>query len=144
MDQITKPTPAAADKAAFMSISTFPVVLTYNFTDPATVIRFKCKMALDSDDKEARQAFYMQPDGDIAAGQHAYYVDMLSRIIVARPEGLPGFDDLLSGDPGSVKRSQIAEAIRTYFRTGEPILQKVAADAIEMYNKISQPVEFFR
>jgi hypothetical protein len=136
-------TPGAA-RAAFVSLANVPVKLTYRFDGMPAVIEFKCKMALDQDDKEARQAFYAKPDGDQAAGLHRYYVDFLSRIVTSRPNGLPGFDELLPADAGAVKKSDIANAIKAYFETGEPILKKIAEDAVEMYNRISAPAEFFR
>jgi hypothetical protein len=129
-------------KAGFVGITNVLVSLTYTFMQPPIEIGFNCKMAMDQDDKAARQAFYSQPDGDIEAGQFRYNVDMLSRIVVARPVGLPGFK--LDGDPGSIKKSDIAAAIQEYFSSGEPMLQKVAADAIERYSLITQPAEFFR
>lgn len=133
-----------AARAAFVGITTAIVRLTYKFTETPTVIVFNCKMALDQDDKEARQAFYALPDGDQATGQHRYYVDFLSRIVTRRPEGLPGFDELLPELDGGVKRSDIANAVKAYFETGEPILKKIAADAVDQYNRITQPEEFFR
>lgn len=140
-------TPGAA-RAAFVGITTAIVRLTYKFTETPTVIVFNCKMALDQDDKEARQAFYALPDGDQAAGQHRYYVDFLSRIVTRRPEGLPGFDELLPGSgPGTaagVTMADVSNAIKAYFETGEPILKKIAADAVDQYNRITQPEEFFR
>lgn len=128
-------------KAAFVGISQFPVSLTYLFTDPPTLIAFGCKMAMSDDDKAARQAFYSQSQGDIDAGSFAYHVDMLSRIVES-VEGLPGFNDLF--DTPEIERPTMAEAIKAYFSTGEPLLRKIAADAIDRYNVVSQPAEFFR
>ena len=128
-------------KAAFLAIGNFLVTITYLFTDPETVIKLRCKMVMTADDKAARQAFYAQPDGDRDAGLYAYQVDMLGRILSDWPEGLPGFE-VYTGEPFTPAAGRAA--INEYFATGEPILRKIANDAIERYTVISQPAELFR
>ncbi len=130
-----KQTEAAAARAAFAAIGSYPVRLTYIFTDPPTSILLTCKMLLNADDINARQAFYALPQGDMEAGQFDYEVDLLSRI-VTRVDGLPGFEDPATGTLG--------EALKEYFRPGGEMLKKIATDAIQMYNKMTQPQEFFR
>lgn len=128
-------------KKALTEIGRVVVSLTYHLTGEPLAIVFHCKLALDADDKAARQAFYAQPDGDVEAGAFAYHVDMLARIVQA-VDGLPGFGDVL--DRNVSAPNPIADAIREYFGTAEPILQKIAADAVELYNRNTQPAEFFR
>lgn len=122
-------------KQNFVSRREFDVTLTYGFLDAPIV--FPCKLMLDNDDKAARQAFFAQPDGDQERGSHMYNVDMMSRIIVGIPKGLPGFvaPESLSRLPG---------AIKSYFETGEPILIKIAAEFNDVYVKQTSPPEFFR
>lgn len=134
-----------ATKNDLTSIGFFLVELTYSHLPTPIAIKLKCKIALDEDDKAARQAFYSQADGDIEKGKFAYHVDMLSRIVMEKPEGLPGFDDLMP-DVREEGREYptLAAAIIDYFSTGEPILRKIAGDALDRYNSVSQPDEFFR
>jgi hypothetical protein len=134
MEQATKPAKATQ---SFFDMDNIPVRLTYGFTDPATVITFYCKLALADDDRDARQKFYAQPDAEQAAGLHAYYVDLLARITVRQPEGLPGFDF-----PAG---TEVAAAIREFFAdAGNAMKRKIVADAVEQYNRITVPAEFFR
>lgn len=128
-------------KADFVSIDTIPIILTYEFGDSPTVIKFKCNIAYTADDRAARQAYYALPDGDKDKGAFRFNVDMLSRIVSEIPEGLPGFTRQGATDQPLLT---LADAIKAYFGTGEPILQKIAADAIDRYNVLSQPAEFFR
>ncbi len=121
-------------KADFLAgLQNLQVELTYEF-GPAII--FPCKVAMNSDDIEARQAFYKQPEGDQETGRFNYHVDMLARIVVDGPEGLPGFP--VTG------LTDLPAAIREYFGSGEDILRKIANDAIERYNVLTQPKEFFR
>lgn len=132
-------------KAAFVGIGSYPVRLTYLFTEPKTSILFKCKMLLEADDVAARQAYYALPEGDMPAAQFAYEVDMLCRI-VTDVEGLPGFefDGQRESVDGDKRRPQtLADALKEYFETGEPLLRKIASEAVTMYNKVTQPQEFF-
>lgn len=131
-------------RADLLAITTIPVGLTYNFTTPPIAILFQCKMALSADDVAARQAFYSKPDGDIAAGQYAYQVDMLGRIVTG-VKGLPGFE--YPGGPRAANAGPaptLAEALAEYFATDEPILKKIAGDFMDQYSRITQPAEFFR
>lgn len=133
-------------KADFVSIDTIPIILTYEFGDSPTVIKFKCNIAYTADDRAARQAYYALPDGDKDKGAFRFNVDMLSRIVSEIPEGLPGFEvrGSATATPEAGQAASISAAIKEYFGTGEPILQKIAADAIDRYNVLSQPAEFFR
>lgn len=142
MEQTNKPDA----KAAFVSIGSYPVRLTYLFTDPATVIEFTCKMAMSADDIAARQAFYALPAGDMEKGEFDYNVDMLTRI-ATDVVGLPGFDWNSEHEvvEGNTRRPRtLAEALKEYFASGEPILRKIAKDAVAQYNRIAEPQEFFR
>jgi len=134
----------AKEQNAFFGMTKIPVRLTYQFTDPATVITFYCKMALADDDKAARQSFYSQPDADQARGLHAYYVDLLVRVTVAKPDGLPGFDEFLQNYADKELPSELKKAMQEFFADASSMKVKVVADAIEQYNRITQPVEFFR
>lgn len=132
-------------KAAFVSIGSYPVSLTYLFTTPPTEILFTCKMIMSADDLAARQAFYAKPTGDQEAGEFEHNVDMISRVATS-VTGLPGFEFITgvpSADPDAVLPS-FAEQLKAYFSTGEPILKKIAHDAVAQYNRIAEPVEFFR
>lgn len=131
----------------FFSLDKIPVSLTYLFTDPPTQITFFCKIALSADDEKARQAFYSQPSGEQEKGLHAYYVDLLARVTAAAPEGLPGFDEVRGGravEPGTDNLDAIRDALRAFLAEPTDLKRKVVADAIELYNRIAQPVEFFR
>lgn len=127
----------AAKPGDFFTLAEIPLTLTYKFTNPETVILFPCKMALSDDDKEARQAFYAQSTKDQAAGQHKYYVELLGRILTGPPT-IPGvkFDDPIGGG----WRAQV----RTFFNDRSPMKEKVLNDAIDLYNRIAFPAEFFR
>lgn len=129
-------------KAAFVSIGSYPVGLTYSFTNPPTSILFTCKMIMTADDVAARQAFYAKPTGDQEAGEFEYLVDMLCRI-TEKVDGLPGFEMIVTAADGE-KLLPFSEQLKAYFSSGQPILRKIAKDAVEMYNRISQPEEFFR
>jgi hypothetical protein len=157
----------------FFEMDRITVPLTYLFTEPPTAIRFFCKLALSNDDAAARQAFYSKPDADQQAGQHAYNVDFLARITVKAPEGLPGFDDFVREtiareanaapaeatpegeapkpklDPativtGNLSDARIRELLAAFLADDNPMKRKVAADAIQLYNRYTQPPEFFR
>jgi hypothetical protein len=150
----------------FFEMDRITVPLTYLFTEPPTAIRFFCKLALSNDDAAARQAFYSKPDADQQAGQHAYNVDFLARITVKAPEGLPGFDDYVRNtiageanaepgesrpevDPasiviGNINDGRIRELLSAFLGDDNPMKRKVAADAIQLYNRYTQPPEFFR
>lgn len=135
-----------ADSTDFFALSTINVVLTYVFTEPPTAITFPTAVLLDADAIEARQAFYAKPDGDRVAGAHAYNVDMLARMIVARPVGLPGFDEFLKerGFDGPGPIDAIRDALREFLAEPSPMKRKVAVEAVERYSMIVQPNEFFR
>lgn len=129
-------TPPAADP--FLSLTKIPVVLTYHATTPPTVIEFPCKLALNDDDVAARQAFYAQPDGDRKAGLYAYQCDFLCRVLNGSPK-LPGFEDFQPNETSPVKR------LAAYLKENKTqMLEIVVDDAIEMYNRICRPAEFFR
>lgn len=134
----------------FFDMDRIPVQLTYLFTTPATVITFFCKMALADDDRDARQKFYSQSEAEQAAGLHAYYVDLLSRITAAKPDGLPGFDAFLTEgitktDPPTPITLALTKArLGEFLSEPSDMKKKVVADAIELYNRVAQPVEFFR
>lgn len=129
-------------KADFVAINSIPVILTYQFGETPTIINFKCKIAYTADDRAARQAFFGLPDGDRSKGEFRFNVEMLSRIVTEVPDGLPGF--IVPTSTELKPREALRAAINSYFETGEPILQKIAGDAIDRYNILSQPAEFFR
>lgn len=144
----------AAAKAALTSITFFPVRLHYAGLTPPVKIEMKCKLALNEDDRAARQEFYSKPQGEIDKGYFAYCVAFLGRILVGPPTGLPGFvwpvpipAEYIEGDDdgaGSTwKAPTLAETIADYFSSGEPMLEKIANDAVLEYFKVSQPSEFF-
>lgn len=143
MEHATKPAIPAVKPDAFFAMDRIPVRLTYGFTDPPTVITFFCKLALTSEDEQARQAFYAQPEGDRVAGQHAYYVDLLCRVTTKRPDGLPGFEEFYQSREG-LTLEVLRGALREYLSEPSEMKVKVVADAIEQYNRLSQPAEFFR
>lgn len=113
---------------AFLGIDEIPVSLTYGFAPGP--ITFFCKLALNSEDLEARQKFYAQATPDQSKGRHAYNVGFLSRV-VKRVDGLPGYEKVDGG-------------IKEYFWNPSEMSKKIAADAVDMYNKAVQPDEFFR
>jgi hypothetical protein len=123
-------------RADLMALTSYTVPVTYNdLADdrPPLNVVFKCKIALTADDVNARQAFYGQPAGDIAAGQHAYNVDFLARI-VTDVEGLPEFEPTPT----------LAEALKGYLSPEAPIFLEIAQKALDRYTIVSQPAEFFR
>lgn len=128
----------------FFDMDRIPVRLTYQFTDPATVITFFCKMALSADDESARQAFYAQPKAEQDAGEHAYYVDLLSRVAVAKPDGLPGFDEFANDRFVKGTDETAGELIKAFLSEPSDMKKKIVGDAITRYNRIIQPAEFFR
>jgi hypothetical protein len=132
----------------FLDLDRIPVSLTYRFTDPPTVITFFCRLALSADDNKARAAYYDQPKADQERGQHAYYVDLLCRITAAAPTGLPGFDEALENDEkeseGPSSLADVQRLLKSYLSDPTPVKKKIAEDAIEAYNRITQPAEFFR
>lgn len=144
-------TPAAA-KAALTSINFFNVRLGYRALPGIgdLLIEMKCKLALNEDDRAARQEFYTKPQGEIDKGYFAYCVAFLGRVLVEAPTGLPGFawpvtaPGRTDGErEGDWKAPTLAEAIADYFASGEPMLEKIANDAVLKYFEVSQPVEFF-
>lgn len=134
-------------KVDFFNLERIPVTLTYQFTEPATVITFFCKLALAADDIDARQKFYAQPLGDQEKGKHAYNVDLLCRITAAMPEGLPGFNEQFlkrENPPSPITLKFIIDELRAFLSEPTPMKIKVADDAIDRYNRIAMPAEFFR
>lgn len=129
----------AAKPFDLLAVNEIIVTLTYVFTDPITSLRFFCKLAMNADEIEARQTFYKQPDGDQAAGQHAYNVDMLSRI-QTRPPEIPGFPEYVK-DRGF---DDWRNGFIAFLAEPTPMAVKIASEAFEMYNRIAQPSEFFR
>lgn len=134
-----------AKETDFMSLTEIEVSATYGFTEPKTKIVLFCKLALEIDDLSARQAFYTKPEADRAAGQHAYNVDLLSRVMVRKPEGLPGFDDYMENhftEPEFGTKYQVAFV--QYLSPATPMMIKIVGDLVDRYNAIIQPDEFFR
>lgn len=131
---------AAAAVDPFFKMTEVEVPLTYNFTDPPTQIVFPCRLMLSDEDKDFRQAFYAQPEGDQANGLKDYQIEMLSRIVIREPFGLPGFSKYYKDHVAE----GVGAALRSYLAGPEPMKQKIAEDAIQVYTTRTQPPEFFR
>ncbi len=122
---------------AFLNRSELEVRLTYAFAPTAIV--FPCRLILNDDELAARQAFYLKPEAEREAAEFAYHVEMLTSILSAKPSGLPGFDELLAANGDKYKST-----LKSYLNRGGPVAKMIAADAIELYNRMIKPAEFFR
>lgn len=155
---------------SFLQTTDIIVPLTYTFTDPPTKIAFPCKLAMSADDEAARQAFYAQGQGEIDAGLHKYHLDFLGRVMTGPPEGLPGFEDFVkdqivadynatpeANNAGKARLdrdsidvataagpAQLIEYFKAYMSEPTQLATKIAADAVNRYNRITQPDELFR
>ena len=105
-----------------------PVTVTYSKLG-AEPITFYLRPCLVGDDQDERQAFLSLKDEEQAKARAPHYAEMLHRLSVRPPTGLP---DDFTGD------------IRTYFNDGNPMKEKVAADVYNRYNLMTQPEELFR
>ncbi len=121
---ITANTPEVVD---IFQLTETPVTLTYAALGGAP-ITFYLRPWLLKDDEDARQAFFALTDDEQEKQRATHNVELLARLSVRPPTGLPNF----TGD------------IRSYFGDGNPMKERVVADALRRYNLIVQPEEFFR
>lgn len=124
---------------AFLNLSDIEITLTYGFA-PEPIV-FPVRLMMNDDEIEARTKFYLQNDEAKDAGRHAYHVDLLCSILTGRPRGLPGFDGLIesAGSPAVG-----TDLLKGYLLRGGGVAEKIATDAIERYNRMTTPAEFFR
>jgi hypothetical protein len=130
------------DEFDLFSIDSVRPELTYNFL-PAT-IRFKMRMLLNAEEKNARQKHYAQPVEKQNATQHLYNVEMISTLTEEIPEGLPGFNALLMQTGAAGEKDRLKQALRDYFLRDAPVLVLIATDLMNDYTRRTQPDEFFR
>lgn len=124
-------------RGLFLAASDVDVTLTYDWA-PEPIV-FPCVLLLNADQSDFRQKFYAQPAADVEKGLHNYHVEMLAKIGSRPPSGLPGFAELAAECDGDFRA-----AIKAYLGGGEPRAVRIAQDAIEMFNRVTQPREFFR
>jgi hypothetical protein len=144
----------------FLKTTAIQVVLTYPFLTEK--IAFPCRLKMTNDEIAARVAFYTQPDDAIEAGKHKYNVDMLCSLLDGPPVGLPAFEQfaqaIANEDRGPIeagtKPGDMPVTLAVYKKALAAYLLaetdpdsfgvKLANDAIEAYNRTTEPKEFFR
>lgn len=129
---------AAIDE--FLQTSDLIVEITYPFKPEVGTIKFPVGLLMNDDAIAARQNFYTLPDEDKAKVRHKYHVDLLCLILTGTPEGLPHFADLAAENPSASP----ADVLKSYLMRGGPLAEKLAAEAIDKYNRLTTPLEFFR
>jgi hypothetical protein len=143
MDTARENTTAADPIAAidaFLNRSDLEVKLTYAFA-PEPIV-FPVRLMMNDDEINARQAFYAQPAAAQESGRHKYHVEMLCSILSGCPSGLPGFKELHSAAPPADASPE--KVLKSYLMRGGNVAEMIANDAIELYNRMIKPAEFFR
>ncbi len=110
-----------------------PVTVSYPIPGVAP-ISFFLRPYLNIETEAARQAFFALTDEERQKQNTAHNIDMLARLSVRPPEGLLNF-------PAT---ENAASAMREFFGDGNPMKEKVVADVLTRYYRVTQPAEFFR
>lgn len=132
-----------AETVDFLSMTDFEMRLAYAFAQVEIIFPVGIQM---SDDLIAiRQKFYKLPDADQAERLYKYHVEIIGGLLTAKPTGLPGFDELFNGSlsDGSLS-TKLRNAFGLFFEEETPMKRKILVDALNLYNRMTSPVEFFR
>lgn len=137
---MSEATPALEKAVDIFSLAEVPVTLTYAGLGLAP-ITFYMRPFLYREEQEMRQAHFALTDEQREKAQHKHNVELLSRLTVREPEGLPMNGNgnkafLMAKGPGDVLREMLEE--------DTPMKVKLVADALTRYYRVTQPAEFFR
>lgn len=139
----TKDADATSDKPEpnfnFMDSSDVRIPLTYTLFQPFVQVAFFCKIILSETEKEIRQKHFALSLDEQANAEHAYNVEMLSKMATRAPEGFPGFEQHLKDC-----FNDLEVAVTTYFSEPRPMSITICRDALNSYTTLTQPAEFFR
>ncbi|MBA2379527.1 MAG: hypothetical protein H0V76_08125 [Blastocatellia bacterium] len=117
--------------AGLFELQMVNVVLTYELTTPATRIVFPMRPTMTEEELADRQRFYALSEDEITAGRHKWNCQLLEKLTDAA--GVEGIE--LNG-----------QSISEFFSGPDPngMKTKVVQDALNRYNTMTQPAEFFR
>lgn len=117
------------------SLAEIPVTLTYTGLG-LPPITFYLRPFLHREEQDLRQAHFALTDKEREQAQHAHNIDLLCRLTVRAPEGLPGFS--VNGD------KKAGDALRKLMAEDTPMKVKLVGDVMTRYYRVTQPAEFFR
>lgn len=115
------------------SVTDVPVTVTYEEMGVAPMT-FHMRPYMLKEDRDARQAHFALSDDEKEQKTPEHNLLMLSSLSTRAPEGVPGFESA----------GNVADDIRAFFGDGHPMKEKVVADVMTRYYRITQPAEFFR
>lgn len=115
------------------SVTEIPVTLTY--PSVGVTLKFFLRPCLVREEQQMREQFMTLKDDERAAKNHAHNVEMLARLMVREPDGVPSFPN---------DGSELSRRVRTFFGDESAMKEKIAAEIMTLYYRVSQPLEFFR
>jgi hypothetical protein len=111
-----------------------PVTVTYEGMGGGSMT-FHLRPWMQKEERDARQAHFALADEEKEKKTPEHNLEMLAGLSTRAPEGVPGFVPTNLG---------VAGDIRNFFGDGNPMKEKVVADVMTRYYRVTQPAEFFR
>jgi hypothetical protein len=131
----------------FFNQTAIEVTVTYPFLKQTEPMRFFFRVQMAKEEKEARQVFFGLTEDEQEAKRTEYNAKLLASLSTKLPENVPTLEEFYRQRESETEISfntLVKDVIEKFFNSDNPMKQKIAADALNLYFSNSQPLEFFR